>query len=89
MAKTGHRESVWKQSNKTHKTGQHRSKGAVRNSISGKIGKSSNSGKINKKQTKMSRKAQNLAFRNKKEEEKVRAYRPLHMILFPLNQESG
>lgn len=88
MAKTGHREGVWKQSNKTHKTGQHRSKGAIRNSISGKVGKSNSSGKINKKQTKMSRKAQNLAFRNKKEEEKIRAYRPLHMILFPLNQES-
>lgn len=88
MAKTGHRDGVWKQSNKVHKTGQHRSKGAIRNSVSGKVGKSVGSGKIKKKITKMSRKAQALAFRNKKEEEKVRAYRPLHVILFPLNQES-
>ena len=33
MAKAAHREGTWKQSNKTHKTGQHRSKGAVRNSV--------------------------------------------------------
>jgi hypothetical protein len=36
MAKTGHRTGVWKQSNKTHKTGGHRSKGAIRASVSGK-----------------------------------------------------
>ena len=37
----------------------------------------------------MSRKAAALAFRTKKETEGIKAYRPLHMILFPLNQETG
>merc|ERR1711990_751220 len=88
MAKSAHREGGWKQSNKTHKTGQHRSKGAIGNSVSGKIGKSGGSGKIKKKESKMSRKAAKIAFRTKKENLAIRAYRPLHMILFPLNHET-
>ena len=60
MAKTAHRPGQWKQSNKTHKTGQHRSKGAIRQSVSGKVGKSASihSAKAHKKSTKASRKAQ-------------------------------
>ena len=90
MTKTAsHREGVWKQSNKVHKTGQHRSKGAVKNSINGKVGKSGGGGAKNKKITKMARKNAALALRTKKENEAIRAYRPTHMIMFPLGQERG
>ena len=90
MTKTAsHREGVWKQSNKVHKTGQHRSKGAVKNSINGKVGKSGGGGGKNKKITKMARKNAALALRTKKENEAIRAYRPTHMIMFPLGQEKG
>ena len=59
MAKAGHRVGQWKKPNKTHNTGAHRSKGAIRKSVSGKVGKSSvHSGKSGKTSTKASRKAQ-------------------------------
>lgn len=88
MAKTGHRTGVWKQSNKTHKTGGHRSKGAIRASVSGKPtgGKVIHSGKAGLS-TKSTRKHQALSFRNKKEAEQRMAYRPHHLVFFPLGND--
>jgi len=84
-----HREGVWKQSNKLHKTGQHRSKGAVKNAIQGKVGKQGGKGGNKKHVSKSARKAAAQMLRSKKETEAIKAYRPTHMIMFPLNQESA
>ena len=81
-----HREGVWKQSNKLHKTGQHRSKGAVKNAVQGKMGKQGGKGGKQKHMSKAARKAAALALRSKKETESIKAYRPTHIIMFPLNQ---
>jgi len=68
MGKAGHRPGQWKQQNKKHNTGAHRSKGAIRKSVSGAVSSSGSmhSGKSSKASSKMARKASALSFRHKK-----------------------
>ncbi|CBY41183.1 unnamed protein product, partial [Oikopleura dioica] len=91
MGKAGHRPGQWKQQNKKHNTGAHRSKGAIRKSVSGAVSSSGSmhSGKSSKASSKMARKASALSFRHKKEETSRVAYRPIHLIFFPLGDDTN
>ncbi|XP_012255079.2 pre-rRNA-processing protein TSR1 homolog isoform X2 [Athalia rosae] len=90
-----HRSGVFKQSNKLHKTGRHRSKGSIDNEVKGKVASQSMLKRACRELRKEERRNQSQQIRKKKREEVLTKKRslggslaaPLLVAVIPLNQD--
>lgn len=93
LEQRGHRAGPLKQTNKTHKTGRHRSKGSISNAVKGRVSMKTVSHKNQIQLKKEQRRNQAVQIRKKKREESFAQKRtlggtgsaPFLVALLPLN----
>ncbi|XP_011306293.1 pre-rRNA-processing protein TSR1 homolog [Fopius arisanus] len=90
-----HRAGAFKQTNKAHKTGRHRSKGSISSAVKGKVGVKSLTKRLRKELGKEARRHQSQQLRAKKREEVLVAKRnlggslaaPILITIIPLQED--
>lgn len=90
-----HRAGAFKQSNKLHKTGRHRSKGSIENEVKGKVAAKTLSKRVRRELRKDERRNQSQQARQKKREEVLAKKRslggslaaPLLVVIVPLHED--